>query len=53
MRNVSCSYAARVLGLLDLLTCFQSSVVTIIVTNPGKSVEVHLPYGPSAAALCK
>jgi len=51
-RNVSCSYAARVLALPDLLTCLQSSVVRIIVTNPSKSVEVHLPYGPSAATVC-
>jgi len=33
------------------LTCLQSSVVTIIVTNLSKSVEVYLPYGPSAAAV--
>jgi len=48
---VSCSYAARVLALPDLLTCLQSSIVTIIVINPSKSVEVHLPQGPSAAAV--
>jgi hypothetical protein len=40
-----------VLALPDLLTCLQSSIVTIIVINPSKSVEVHLPQGPSAAAV--
>ena len=52
LRNVSCSYAARVLALPDLLTCLRSSVVRIIVTNPSKSVEVRVPFGPSAAAVC-
>ena len=52
LRNVSCSCAASVLALPDLLTCLQSSVVTIIVTNPNKSVAVYLPYGSSAAAVC-
>jgi len=50
-RNVSCSYTARVLATPDLLTCLQSSVVKIIVTNVSKSVEVYLPYGPFAAAV--
>ena len=39
LRNVSCSYAARVLVLLGLLTCLRSSVVTIIVTSLSKSVK--------------
>ena len=51
LRNVSCSYAARVLALPDLFTCLRSSVVRIIVTNPSKSVEVHVPFGPSPAAV--
>jgi len=51
LRNVSCSYAGRVLALPDLLTCLWSSVITIVVTNPRKSVEVHVPFGSSAAAV--
>ena len=39
LRNVSCSYATRVLALPDLLTNLWSSVVIIIVTNPRKSVQ--------------
>jgi hypothetical protein len=49
--SVFCSYAAGVLALPDLLTCLQSSVVTIIAINPSKSVEVHVPFGPSPAAV--
>jgi hypothetical protein len=39
LRNVSCSYAAGLLALPDLLTCLWSSVVRIIVTNLSKSVK--------------
>jgi len=49
-RNVSCSYAGRVLALPELLTCLWSTVITVVVTNPKKSVEVHVPFGFSAAA---
>jgi len=52
LRNVSCSYAARVLALPDLLTCLWGSVVTIIVTNLSKSVEVHVSFVCSAATGC-
>jgi hypothetical protein len=31
-------------ALPDLLTCLQSSVFTIIVTHPSKSIEVHVPF---------
>ena len=48
LKNVSCSYAPRVLVLSDL----QSSAVTIIGTTPSKSIEVHVPFGPSAATVC-
>jgi len=51
LKNVSCSYAARVLDIPNFLTCLQSSVVTIIVTNLSKSDEVYLPYGPAASAV--
>ena len=51
-RNISCSSAGWVLALPDLLTCLQSSVVTIIVTNPRKTFEVHVPFVPSAATVC-
>ena len=50
LRDVRCSDAARVLALPDLLNCFQN--IFIIVTNPSKTVEVHVPFGPSAAAVC-
>ena len=46
-RDVCCSDAARLLALQDLLTYFRG--IIIIVTNPSKSVEVHVPFGPSAA----
>jgi hypothetical protein len=39
-----------VLALPDLLNCFQN--IFIIVTNPSKTVEVHVPFEPSVAAVC-
>ena len=46
LRNVSCSYATRVLALPDLLACLRSSVFRIIATIPSKSVQSMCHLGP-------
>ena len=44
LRDVCCNNAARVFALQDLLTCFWIIIIIITVTNPSKSVEVHMPF---------
>ena len=51
LKNVSCSYKTRVLVLPHFQICLQSCAVTIIGTNPNKSVQVLVPFGPSAVSL--
>jgi hypothetical protein len=51
LKNIYCSYVARVIVLPDFHICLQSSVVTIIGTNTNKSVQVHMSFGPSTVSL--